>query len=314
MRKAEFILACSILLALAAPVAAQPQPRDAATAEALFRQGRQAMEAKNYADACQKFAESQKLDAAAGTLMNLATCEEKLGKLASAWQHWKEAIDALPPKDDRGAFARSRVEELEKKLPRLQVTLSSGADKGAKIYRDDIEIGPGGQGVPLPVDPGPHTITVRMAGRHPKSVNVTLAIGETSQVELHPGEVDPNAAAATAGGEPKKSGSRTLGWILGGVGVVGVGTAVATGLMLVNTKKTVSDNCTADKACNPQGVDAAATGRKLLIANTAGWAVGALGLGFGAYFVLSAPKSQTTSALAPAVGPYGASLTYVGSF
>src|SRR3954471_24327953 len=110
----------------ALPAAVVAQSRDAATAEALFRQGRHAMENKSYQEACAKFSESQKLDPAAGTLMNLATCEEKVGKLASAWQHWKEAIDALPPKDDRIGFARSRVEELEKKLPRLQITLSSG--------------------------------------------------------------------------------------------------------------------------------------------------------------------------------------------
>src|ERR1051325_1790887 len=132
MNKAGLVLACSFAFALAAPASAEN--RDPATAEALFRQGRQSMESKNYQDACQKFAESQKLDPAAGTAMNLATCEEKLGKLASAWQHWKEAIDALPPKDDRIAFARSRVEELEKKLPRLQVTLLGGS-QGTKVYR-----------------------------------------------------------------------------------------------------------------------------------------------------------------------------------
>src|SRR5882724_4149653 len=138
MKTAGLVLACS--LALSAPVRAEaPRPapsadqvRDPATAEALFRQGRQAMEAKNYQEASQKFAESQRLDPAAGTLMNLATCEEKLGRLASAWQHWKEAIDALPANDDRVVFAQSRVEELEKKLPRLQVTLQSGTDQGAK--------------------------------------------------------------------------------------------------------------------------------------------------------------------------------------
>jgi hypothetical protein len=312
MKRAGILFTGGLILALTAPAAAQN--RDAATAEALFRQGRQAMEAKNYADACQKFAESEKLDAAAGTLMNLATCEEKLGKLASAWQHWKEAIDALPPKDDRGTFARSRVEELEKKLPRLQVTLTSGADQGAKVFRDDIELGPGGQGVPLPVDPGPHTITVRLAGHFPKSVNVSLAIGETSQVELHPGDVDPNANKATVTGDTKKGSSRTLGWVLGGVGLVGVGAGVASGLVLVNTKKTVADNCSVDKVCNADGLNAAATGKKLLVVNTVGWVVGALGLGFGAYFVLSAPKSQTTAALAPSIGPDGASLSCVGSF
>src|SRR6185436_8712873 len=158
MQKLRYVAVGLALLAF--PAAARAQSRDAATAEALFRQGRQAMENKNYTEACGKFSESQKLDPAAGTLMNLATCEEKVGKLASAWQHWKEALDALPPKDDRVAFARSRVQELEKKLPRLQVTLSSGRDKGARIFRDEIEIGPAGEGGPLPIDPGPHVITV----------------------------------------------------------------------------------------------------------------------------------------------------------
>jgi len=267
------------------------------------------MESKNYQDACQKFAESQKLDPAAGTAMNLATCEEKLGKLASAWQHWKEAIDALPPKDDRVAFARSRVEELEKKLPRLQVTLAS-AGPGAKVYRDDIEIGPGGQGVPLPVDPGSHAVTVRMPGHFPKTVTVSLAIGEQSQIDVRPGAIDPSAAEK---GAPPKPRSRTLGWVLGGIGVAGVGGAVASGLMLVRTKGTVDTNCP-DKVCNAQGLDAVATGKTLIIVNTTAWIVGGLGLGAGAFFLLSGSKSPTTTALAPSVGPTGASLSCVGSF
>jgi len=272
------------------------------------------MEAKNYADACQKFGESQKLDPAAGTAMNLATCEEKIGKLASAWQHWKEALDALPPKDDRIPFARGRVEELEKRLPRLQITLASGGDKGAKVFRDDIEIGPGGQGVPLPVDPGPHNITVKMPGHFPKTVTVSLAVGEQSQVDVHPGAVDPQAGA-TVGITPAPSGgTRTLGFVLGGVGVAGVGAAIASGLLLVQAKKTVDNNCTPDKVCNQEGLDAANSGKKWLVVNTAGWIVGGLGLGLGAYFVLSSPKSSTSAALTTRLGPDGASLSCVGSF
>jgi hypothetical protein len=318
MKDVGRIALLSSILALAAPAWAQPreaasQARDPATADALFRQGRASMEAKNYVDACQKFAESQKLDPAAGTAMNLATCEERLGKLASAWQHWKEAIDALPPKDDRIPFARSRVEELEKRLPRLQITLASGGDKGAKVFRDEIELGPGGQGVPLPVDPGPHTVTVRMPGHFPKSVTVSLAVGEQSQIDVHPGAVDPSAAAAAVG-PPPSSGTRTLGWVIGGIGVAGVGTAIASGLLLVNTKKTVDSHCQADKVCDQQGLDAAESGKKWIVVNTAGWIVGGLGLGLGAYFVLSSPKSSTSTALTTRLGPDGASLSYVGTF
>jgi hypothetical protein len=291
------------------------QSRDAATAEALFRQGRAAMETKNYQEACSKFAESQKLDGAPGTLMNLATCEEKIGKLASAWQHWKEAIDALPPKDDRVAFARSRVDELEKKLPRLQVTLKSGADQGAKVFRDDIELGPAGQGVPLPVDPGAHTITVRMTGHFPKSVSVNLAVGEQSQVDVHPGAVDPNANAnANVTVEPSNS-MQTLGFALGGVGLAGLGTAVVSGIVLMHDKSVVQTSCdSVSKICrDQQGLDAASSAKTMLVVNTAGWIVAGLGLGAGAYFILSSSKSST-SAVAPTVGPQGASVSYVATF
>src|SRR5512136_2811036 len=79
----------------------QPVVRDPAAAEVLFREGRKLVAANDFAAACPKFAESQRLDPAVGTLLNWAACEEHVGKLASAWQRWKEALDALPPGDDR---------------------------------------------------------------------------------------------------------------------------------------------------------------------------------------------------------------------
>ncbi len=317
MKKAGFVLACSLSLALSPGVRAETsgrapaaeQVRDPATAEALFRQGRQAMEAKDFQQATQKFAESQRLDPAAGTLMNLATSEEKVGRLASAWQHWKEAIDSLPVNDDRIAFAQSRVQDLEKKLPRLQVTLGKGASDGAKVYRDEIELGPAGQGVPLPVDPGPHTVTVRMPGRFSKSTTISVGVGEQAMIDVQPGAVDPSAGTVAAKGSAK-----TIGWIVGGVGVVGIGTAAVTGMMLVGIKRTVSDNCDESKVCNQDGLDAAANGKKLIVANAIGWGVGAVGLGVGAYLILSAPKAQPAAVLAPSIGPGSASLTYVGRF
>jgi hypothetical protein len=102
--------------------------------------------------------------------------------------------------------------------------------------------------------------------------------------------------------------------VLGGVGVAGVGAAVASGLVLVNTRKTVDSNCSADKICTQAGLDAASTGKKMLVVNTVGWVVGALGLGFGTYFVLSAPKSSSTAALTTQIGLDGASISYVRSF
>jgi hypothetical protein len=325
MSKALLAILCSSWLALAPAASAQaPAPRngatvtrDAATAEALFRQGRLAIDNGRFQDACPKFAESQRLDPAAGTLMNLATCEEKLRKLASAWQHWKEAIDMLPTGDDRAPFAQSRVNALEAKLPHLTIRVKGPVEGASKVLRDQTEIGPAGQGVPLPVDAGQHVITVRAPGHFDDATTVTLAEGENKEVIVKIGAVDPAAAARLAGGEADDgSGTRTLGWALGGVGVAGLASAVTTGLMVVSKKHVVEAECNAEtKECPSQeGADAASAGRTLLTLNTVSWVIAAAGLGAGAYFVISGSRSRPSATIAPTFGPMGGALSCAGTF
>src|SRR5687767_11843809 len=81
---------------LPAAASAQPPQGDAAASEALFREGRRLMKAGDYEGACPKLEESLRLDPALGTLFNLASCEEQLGRWATAWQHWRQAADQLP--------------------------------------------------------------------------------------------------------------------------------------------------------------------------------------------------------------------------
>src|SRR5262249_2037407 len=158
-------------------------------------------------------------------------CEEKLGKLASAWQHWKEALDALPPGDGRIAFAKTRVHELEKKLPLLSVTLGAGTGEGARVFRDDVELGSASQGVALPVDPGPQTVTVQLAGHRPESVAFSIGEAEERKLVVRPGPLETEVAAGSAG-----AGARKIGWIVGGIGVAAVGAAAVTGIMLSSKK------------------------------------------------------------------------------
>jgi hypothetical protein len=295
------LLAGSIWFSYVSPAAAQSN--DAAAAEVLFTEGRKALDAKQYDEACRKFAESERLEPAVGTLMNLATCEEKLGKLASAWQHWKEAIALLRKDDDRVSFARGRVEELEKKLPRLTVVLEAGGD--ARVFRDEVELGPPSRGVGLPVDPGPHSITVRAPGRLASTVTVSIAEGEQKRVEVRAGAVDPAAGAGTR--------SRTLGWVVGGVGVVGIGVGAATSVILSGKKSTVETECP-NNVCTPAGLDAANSGKSLLVVNAVAWAVGAVGLGVGAYLLLAPGPRPVTTGLAVSADSRGAGLSYRGSF
>jgi hypothetical protein len=306
----------------AAPPAAKAPARDPAAAEALFEQGRRALEKNDLETACAKFAESQRLDPGVGTLMNWATCEERKGRIATAWQRWREALAALSADDDRLAFARQRVAALEPRLPHLTITLPPSAPSDTRVERDGVALGRASLGTPLPVDPGVRSITVEARGFEPRTIRLPIAEGEKKSLEVAPGNPLP-AAAPSDSSASNSSPRRTVGWALIGVGAAGITTGVVTGLMLDAKRDDVDANC-APEGCNSIGLDAAADGKTLLLVNAVGWGVGIAGLGAGAYLVLSSPRAAhatVETAVAPkspslgvSVSPSGLGFAYRGRF
>src|SRR5687767_13693349 len=153
MRATGLLAGSKFFLVLAAVVAledrAQAQARDAAAGEALFQEGRGLMKAGDFAAACPKLEESHRLDPALGTLVNLASCEEQQGRTATAWQHWRMAMEQLPASDKRRSTAQARAAALEKLLARLTITLGAEVSSEAEVKRDGVRLGRASLGLPL---------------------------------------------------------------------------------------------------------------------------------------------------------------------
>ena len=129
-------------------------------AQTLFDEGRALMEKQDFERACSKFAESQSLEPATGTLLNLALCHERRGALATAWIHYQDALASAAREHNqaREALARERIQLLEEKLARLVVTAPLEPPAGLWVEVDGVRLGEAAWGVELPIDPGSHQL------------------------------------------------------------------------------------------------------------------------------------------------------------
>jgi len=298
-----------IVVLLAAPARAQAQQ---AAADALFESARAAMAKGSFAEACDQFRASEKLDPAVGTELNLADCEEKRGRLATAWALFRALEDKLPENDERLAVAHARARALHVRVPTLTLMIAADSAQNSTVRDGNVELGSAAIGVPLPMDPGSHELVVSAPGLESKTFQLVLAEGEARSLTVRPGGPAQKTPAAVQARNPTTVGhpdaahsgsnTRTLGFALAGAGAASVSVAVVTGLMVLGKKRTVDAQCHADGACSSAGLAAADSGHTLQVVSNVAWVAGALSLGTAAYFVLtSAPSSKpnTTLAFAP---------------
>lgn len=320
-------------LLLAAPAVAQTK---ATAAEVLFREAIEAIDHGNVKIACAKFEESQKLDPAIGTLMNLAACHEREGKTATAWTEYAQAASqaASSGQKEREKLARTRVLALEKQVRRVVVTAPTRPARGMAVKLDGDVFTTFGSAVPL--DPGEHVLEASAPGKKPwrTTVRVASTAGTDTQAipdlaDAPPDPVPPptpvavrppprtggagpaptvTTSAPAAAEQDRGTGSRRtqLGYVVGGAGIA----SLALGgyyWSVTATKDAHRKDALAASPGNPEAQAAAATLRDQALRAQAyavvATGVGIVGLGAGLLLVLTAPKSRPSAlAVTPMFG------------
>lgn len=243
---AQHLLCAGLLAAALAPGPARAQqPGDAArmaAAQQRFDRGFELFDRRDFATAITEFRASLELAPSPNTRLYVGLCLLQTGALAEAHAELQRAFTEARDRavsDPRYANARNIAErELNTLRPRLGrlVVRADGAPAGATLRAGGVEIFPPMLGLPLYFDPGEVTVTGEAPGSAPFRRTVRLAADVTTEVavafERGATARPPPSSLVTVRTEPPRrmpvervtgGGVRTAGYVVGGLGVLGVG-------------------------------------------------------------------------------------------
>jgi len=286
--------------------------QDTAAAAALFEKGLDEMKAGNYETGCPSLEESYRLDPLPGVLFTSAECHAQWGKYATAVARYEDYLRAFQGmraaqqerQHGRDEISKQKLSELRPLVPQLTLVLPASAPDGTIVKRGSLKLGKPSLGVPIPVDPGEHLITTEVPGGAVHEQRVSIEKSEKKTVELEielPAQTSSGTApppttttqSATLDTRSVASGSsgRTLAYIVGGIGLVGLATGGVTGGLALSKKKTIDDHCV-ETRCDHEGKQAADSAKTFALISTIGFAVGAAGLAASAVLLITAPSSS----------------------
>lgn len=337
MRRDPFkaILSCLALMLAggtslgAAPPGGGDDPSTRAAARALATEGREAYVAGDYVRAIDRFRRAYALLPAPTITIYEARALQQSGRFVEASEAYERTMHASIGPDSPEQFRRAiREAEAERaklapRIPKFVLVLNGTAasDLDLALTADGEPVSRSKIGVEIPADPGPHRVTVRSSDGKETARDFLLRETETKRVELR---IDSDAASravpissSTDGpGPPQglhradRSHGRTnivLGYVALGVGVAGVGTGLATGLMAASERDAAENQCPRHVCTEgTEGERALDSFRALRTVSTVSYIGGALGIATGVTLLLLPSGSDRGKSLRPLVGAHWA--------
>jgi serine/threonine-protein kinase len=172
-----------------------------------------------------------------------------------------------------------------------------------------VRMGAGAFDTPIPVDPGTYDLTVAAPGFRAFSTTMSIAEKETKTVEipdLEPNPVpstdEPSATVAPVrvpvervprrtAGKPE-AGSRLPGYIVGGVGLVGLGIGTFFGVSSLGAYADAERECPSHHGCSAAVRDTRRDAEKKAWFANASLGAGLIAVGAGAWLVLGSSEDD----------------------
>lgn len=320
-------LRCSLAVSLAwvglAPRAAFAQDKqELSKARAQFQRAIELEQAGNYPTALETFRGVGQVRMTPQVRFHIALCEEKLGRLVTALGGYQLAFaDADSVGEDFKSEVERAVTRLEASIPKLVILRSSGAEV-AEIQLDSEALGASSVGVPVPLDPGPHSVTAKAPGSLPFRETVTILENEQKSVAvvltLLP-EPEPARPDISVGGAVEKPNRRLVPYVIGGVGIASL---LGSGVLFALRQSTLSDlegKCGPDRSHCPTGAAGEVSNLGLYnVSSQIALGIGVVGVGTAVTLLVlqkkPSPPATSGATLLPSAPNALAGLSWLGRF
>jgi len=308
------LLCLTLLAATTLAQSARAAGSDSAIAEGLFNDAKQLLDKGDTTHACPKFAESLRLDPTLGTRLNLAHCYEVAGKTASAWGEYKEVVRQAHAGNDekRAQIAQQKVDAIEATLS--HVTFRAPSSDGVSFKIDGAALEAAVLGTAVPIDPGDHAIEATAPGKTPYKASFHVDAQASSIVDV-PALVDAPVAVTPPPvvGEPHHdeapadngSTKRTVGYIVGGAGIVAIGVGAYFGVRTLSLASDVSSACPNGPCTSPDAIDKNSTAHTDALISDITIGVGVVAIAAGVYLILTSKPSHEANHSAFQIVPTG---------
>jgi hypothetical protein len=195
---------------------AQVNDGERAAARELFKEGDELQRAGRFAEALDKFQRAEQIFAAPTNELRIAECEAALGQLVESGEAYRSVLRTPLPPGAPAAFqaavdqAKAEFEQVAPRIPKLVVQVEPTVSN-VRLQMDGQNVSSALVGQAVPLDPGPHKVSVAAPGYLGAEQSLILKERETRVVQLvlKP-EVAPSVAPppAPATGSPPVTAAR----------------------------------------------------------------------------------------------------------